>query len=306
MALESHILAKPRLEHMMSGRVSRFTRTPDSAIQMEILTAFERAAALERLPFLLVSGVGRSGTTVTTKALGQHAGILSNGVESNVMYDVIAAAHAGCTMRSRKRQMVQTPEVYDAIFRRSLLSLVFDLADQPQDSIAAISTYAAMTADVADYALRLFPRMTMVYLLRNGIEVVSSRMQYESFKSDSFEHQCQVWNRSVRMLLWGKDKPRFFLLRHERLLEPDSLVAELHSLFERTGLEYDDQVVRYFLEFQSRRPGFSTGFPGESSQQQMRLTSRTERWNLWSEEQRATFRRLCGESMEAAGYTIPG
>ena len=272
---------------------------------MELSLAIERAARLESLPFLLVSGVGRSGTTVTTRALQQHPQILSNGVESNVMFDVIEAARVGCTLPSRMQQMVRDQESYDAIFRRMLFTLLFDLEEEDRESFAAVSTYSAMTKETAEYAFRLFPRMILVYLLRNGIEVVSSRMQHRSFRHHSFDDHCVIWKRSVEMSRWGVNQSQFVLLRQENLLTPQSLKTELDSLFNRCGLEISQETEDYFLNRNVSRIKFTTRFPGESEAQRKQLESRSQRWYLWTDQQRTVFREICGESMRDAGYEIP-
>ena len=253
------------------------------------------------LPFLLVTGIGRSGTTALTKCLMQHSRIFSNGVESNVFFDVMQAAHGGCTIQSRKRQMVRSQEEYNAIFRQSMLQLLFDDSQDTAVGCKAYSTFSAMAPETADYVKQVFTQIRFLNIIRDGIEVVSSRMSHRVFGTHSFEQNCEVWNRCLHMVEWGMDHECFVLIRHEWLLDRSKIHKVFQSLFEPIQLSDPSPCCDYLLANRKN----ATNFPGEQEQRAQRLESRKERWNLWSDEQKSIFKDLCGGTMSKLGYEIP-
>lgn len=57
------------------------------------------------LPLLLISGVGRSGTSALRFSLGVHRDVQYTGTENNIIHDVMTVALRNCTMASRKTAM---------------------------------------------------------------------------------------------------------------------------------------------------------------------------------------------------------
>ena len=250
------------------------------------------------VPLLLVTGTGRSGTTVLTKSLAAHPQIYSNRVESNVMKDVLLAGHASSTMPSRTRQMVLERDQHDQVFQNMLLHLLFP-ADRwtAQEMPKSISTFSAMTPDAADFAVAVFPGIHFANIVRNGIEVVASRIAHRGMGQQSFEKNCTVWAAAQEMTEWGKDRPDFTLVRHEQLLATEACQQLFKDLFDRAGLPFTDEAAKYVATNRFNQ----TSYEGESAE----LEKRVERWQKWDDEQRATFRRICGKAMDYFGYEIP-
>lgn len=253
------------------------------------------------VPLLLATGQGRSGTTVLTKALAEHTGVYSNRVESNVMKDVLLAGRASSTMPSRVRQMVLPRSQHDLVFRGMLLHLLFPANNwESEQPPLAISTFSAMNAEAAEFAIRVFPRIHFANIVRHGVEVVASRMVHRALGKHPFEEHCHAWAASREMADWGAEREDFTLIRHESLLEEHTCRQTFAELFERAGLKHDEATVDYVLNQKFNQ----TSYDHESGDQDD-LTRRQDRWDHWSESQQATFIDICGSTMEFFGYQLP-
>ena len=79
----------------------------------------------EDLPLLIVSGVGRSGTTALRNAIAACARIDAANRESNFIRDLLEVALRNCTLPVRRASMAVTQQEYDLVFRRAILWLAW-------------------------------------------------------------------------------------------------------------------------------------------------------------------------------------
>ena len=252
-----------------------------------------------RVPLVLVSGVGRSGITVLRNSLGAHDLIDPTGSENNVINDVLQAAYDNCTKPSRKSAMRTSQHDYDRNFQNLLLNLLWPPPRRRRPRV--LLAYSAIRTSWAIYLWQVFPEARIVYIVRNGIEVVASRMQYDSFKRFEFQQQCERWTLSYEVARWGEGFEEFKVVRHESLLDATRAEVVFTDLFEWIGLPPD----RRCLETLNSQRFHPTSYPGESEQSRQNLAERKERWRYWTDEQRAIFVEECAEAMDYFGYPIP-
>lgn len=265
---------------------------------INVVEQFESVHPYLNKPLILISGVGRSGTTALTAALAAQPEIDSTNKESNVVRDLIYAARRGATMPSRKKQMIVEPDRFDAIFRRTILELLWPIDSIVNEDCLAISTYSGMNVEEAQFLARLFPQHLLVYIVRNGIEVVSSRMVHRSFKLQPFEAHCSLWNEAVAMARWAEVTEQCVICRHEHFRDHEAIKGVFGSSLATLGIDNLEPM----LSFLDQDPKHTTSVPGEINEA---LAARNERWKYWTEEQRERFADLCRESMEYFGYSIP-
>ena len=253
------------------------------------------------VPPLVLSGVGRSGTTALRMSLGVHPEIVYNRSENNILMDLLETGLHNCTYFSRKTSMQMGQERYDKAFRNMILNVLYP---RPRFSFSMPKRWMALSdinPRLAGYLRQLFPEVRVVYIVRNGIEVVSSRMSFEGFKDRPIEWQCDVWAKSAEMAAWGQQQDNFFLIRHETLLNRETALHVFSSLWDWLGLK-DEPVCVEALWSNSYHP---TTFSGEDTRSSIDLCHRDQRWKYWTGEQRQAFEVRCGAAMEFFGYEMP-
>ena len=260
--------------------------------------------------YLFLCAVGRSGTTVFRTALGQHPEIYYNGKENNAVHDILHVAQRNCSMKSRKFAMQVDQDRYDQIFRQTIEALTWP--DEKKNSLPARLAAINPEGEQLDYLRQVFPGSKIICLVRNGIEVVSSRMAFESFAKDSFQSHCDVWNKSRSVIKWGRNHPDHFrLFRQEWFYQKDILKERLHETFQWAELSPSDLPLNHITETLRHPTGGTASIAlnefastSEDEKKQYFLSKR-DRWSNWSEDQRQMFFGKCGGFMEQLKYEIP-
>lgn len=247
----------------------------------------------EDAPLLVLTGVGRSGTTALRKALALHPGIVSTGHEHNVVFDILQLAHKNRTEYSRRYAMQTTDEAHDDLFRTLIYDLVFPRSSSGPGPIPAggcAMLFTNLFPDAASYLTHALPNARVVNLVRSGLEVVASRQRHSAFQSHGFERNCAAWASAGPMAKWCEENPRALLVRHENLkLNP---AAELDHISDFMSLARSERPATHLEE--------ETYHPTSCAQ-----TSTSSAWETWTAEERMTFVAHCAQSMHQLGYAIP-
>jgi len=254
----------------------------------------------EGVPLVLVSGVGRSGTTALRHCLSAHPDLHSTGSENNIIFDVLETARHNCTYPSRRGTMKVVQAAYDRQFRLLLLNLLWPEPCRGSRPTKLLAT-SDLTPDRADYLCRVFPDAQIAYIVRNGISVVSSRMAHPNFKDDPFEEHCRRWAGARDMIEWGASRREFVLVRQEDVL--DAVNAE--EVCRRTMEQLDLPFCPACVETMTGNRYHPTTFKDETEDAAKDLKTRADRWTMWTDEQRALFTKICGQSMLYLNYKIP-
>jgi hypothetical protein len=256
----------------------------------------------EDLPVLIVSGVGRSGTTALRNAVAACSRIDAANRESNFIRDLLEVALRNCTLPVRRASMAVTQQEYDLVFRRAILWLAWPQPRPEPPLPAALCTYTNLDPETASHLVQVFPGAKVAYIVRDGIEVVASRMGFEPFAVDSFETNCQRWRPAGAMAKWiasNADAGR--LVRHEILRDPERRDSELAAALDLVGVAYDPacgELLRSAVYHPTQHAGESAAASGD-------LEARRERWRTWSKDEREVFERTCRGTMQSLGYAIP-
>jgi hypothetical protein len=264
---------------------------------MSAIHPAEAGHGYSSVPLVLISGVGRSGTTALRESLGLHPDVHSTERENNIIYDLLDVAHRNCTAQSRRYAMRVSDADYDAAFSRLVLSLLWPTPREPAPS--RLLAFSDLTPDRAGYLVRLFPGVRIVYVVRNGIEVVASRMRYDGFKHQPFDAHAGVWSRAMQMAQWGEQRDDFLLVRHENLIADTGPEDETARICRFLALPYAEACARNLREKEYHPT------PERKAAAPALLARRSQRWRDWSPDELDVFDATCSEAMDYFGYERP-
>jgi hypothetical protein len=249
---------------------------------------------------ILVNGQARSGTTVVTKAIGAHPEVVSNMRESSYINEVAGLFQFAMNRPDVVRELPGGLDSFKKAYRAATMNVLF-----PQRMFAALpqtkflSTFSSLRSARAEYLKEIFPDLKMVIIIREGTEVVASRLVHEHIKhAGDFETHCAAWANTIEMLKWARRQPKFFLLRHEDLKTEETCRAAFAGLQAEFGMGASDAPADFVLQ----------GLINSTSPTDDRkggLSERSQRWRSWTAQQRETFQRVCASTMEQCGYQIP-
>jgi len=148
--------------------------------------------------------------------------------------------------------------------------------------------------------LELYPEVKIIYIVRNGIDVVNSRTKYLPTSTRDFADHCQVWSDHYQTHRCLSDVNYAIEVRQEEMvMDPESMFKKIFSFI---GVEYHQPSVDW-VKGNLRHPLDSPHMRNVDVRKI--LTERESPYKSWSEDQRQTFKRICAEPMEELGYEIP-
>ncbi len=252
------------------------------------------------LPLILASGLGRSGTTVLRHCLAAHSRSASQNEECNYIHDLIRAADTNLDNKNHLKTLPVSQDSYWQLHRQLLLNLYWPVDQlENMDQPRAISTYSMLDPRAAIGLKKAFPNLVVCYIIRNGIEVVSSYQSFPAFKHLEFEAVCQLWALRHDMFKYQAHQRHFFLFRFEWFQQPDLFQNQLEAALKFAGLEFEPRCMEPL-----KTKFHPTTFAGESPNAAKEMTARRDRWTLWNDQQRDLFATICGPAMKSLGYEI--
>lgn len=138
---------------------------------------------------------------------------------------------------------------------------------------------------------RLWPQAVYVFCKRRGIENVASRLK--KFPAQGFERHCAGWAKT--MAAWRSLRPQLSEVSLE--VDQQDLIRDTEVISGKIAelLKLDAEQLRTLAKaFRSRRPQETASGSAEQTHSLESIG--------WSEDEIATFRRCCGQEMEAYGY----
>lgn len=240
--------------------------------------------------------------------MAKHSQVYYNGAENNLIQDLVATAQRNLEMQSRAVALVVSPERYLNLFRCLTEDLIW-----PSEELRSRPLWMGATnliPENADFMRKLFPNCRFLCLIRNGVEVVSSRMHHRSFRSGTFEQHCQTWRQSVSMVSWARQFPEIArVIRQEWFRETKMLESFFEEFWQWLELPSSIAVIQHFQEKKyhptSDVTDLDSTFQGTQSEGVSPLKEPQQRWTEWSDSQRETFESLCGDPMHEMGYDLP-
>ena len=264
---------------------------------------------------IFVLGASRSGTSVLLQALGEHPQILSIPGEAPFITSIGGAAYLFEFSDAREyyRNSLRYPLEY---FYDSLRRLAFEYAAGRNYGLKLIIKglldgdhsylnkryWCAKTfpdIKVAKGLIKLYPAVRFLYIIRNGCDVVYSRIKFSGFSHQEFEKHCREWSQTVDKYDFLKNFECALRVRHEDLVDhPEQFFQGIFTFLRVKNHPGPCNYVTSNLLHPLDKPTQTVTSVKEA------FRKRKPSYEAWTEEQREIFRRICGQKMEETGYNI--
>jgi hypothetical protein len=266
---------------------------------------------------VFVIGTGRSGTSILLQALGEHSQILSADRESPFIPYVGYLLHP-FEFRENRQYHIESlklpiPYLYDQ-FRRlcfeSVMGEHYGLRSMANKSFAGLflglfqeQYWCAKTypnRQECEGLIRLFPGTRILYIFRNGYEVVHSRSRFRGMSKLSFEENCQTWADHAEKYKYLNHIEQAMPVRHEEIVfQPENTFRRILAFI---GVNYENGPFEFSQSTLIHSQGKRTQTEVDVSQA---LKERRPAYEEWTEEQRIVFKQICSAGMHELGYEIP-
>jgi hypothetical protein len=275
------------------------------------------SARFIKSPIFIVGG-SRSGTIVLLKAMGRHSRILSTPSEDPFVTDIGRMVHSleFCS-KVEKQYYLDTLRISHAYIYDGLRRLTLESALGPHYGLKQLVKMAVNNKvnpltkhywctktfpgnNTAQGLKRLYPEAKFIWILRSGVNVVRSRCLFPAFRDLPFEEHCQHWSDSIDRFSYLLKFPDTVVLHQEELVDdPDEV---FRGIFEGLNIDYDPKPTQYAQTHHVHPLGDESTTKGVDIKKT--LSDRPPAYQDWTEEQKVTFKDICGKAMHLAGYEI--
>ncbi len=202
---------------------------------------------------IFVVGTGRSGTSILLQALGEHSNILSADRESPFIpyigYLLYPFEFRENLRYHQESLNLPLPYLYDWLRRLSFESVMgkhyglrcivsnssFLLRGLGQKLYWCAKTYP--NKQECEGLIRLYPDIRILYIFRNGYEVIQSRSQFRGMSKSSFEENCKTWAKHVEKYAYLMIIDEAISVRHEEIVyNPETTFQRILAFI---GVEYE-------------------------------------------------------------------
>jgi hypothetical protein len=256
---------------------------------------------------IFISGIGRSGTSAVISSIAAHKEVITPervGEAPIVQHFLTFLCEYEETSPQRdynvKNYLMEAPE-RARLFSSMISSLQYgrDVSLVP-DSEKYWVAKVSLSHDTFDKAMEIFSGLRIIYVIRNGIEVVNSAKHFKGFAGLSFEELCKRWSDSVVELRYLLDKQNCAVIRH------DELVSDPHRVFDAVYKKLEMESDAAPAEFIDSTL-FNSSFNQVSNKDEVGkvFNNRLSCWNQWSETEQQTFIDTCDEYMQELQFQRP-
>ena len=259
---------------------------------------------------VFVTGIGRSGTSAVLKSLAEHPLFEASSAFGEAPFvaafmQFLRDYENGPQADYHLKNYKVDPKRRARILGNMLANLHVAEPD-PARRKPFWTSKISFREEAAPKFDELFPRLGVIYIIRNGIEVVHSSRNFAGFSAMDFEALCNRWRASLRANRFLETRGDCAMVRHgDMVRDPEGTFARV---FERLQVPYDDGPARFI-----GGTVFNSSFGGLKARQVERGASSKEMserllsaWNAWTAQERATFTERCGAEMARYGFAVPG
>lgn len=271
---------------------------------------------------IFVAGPGRSGTTILMEAIGTHKKVITLSGEAPLISQIgkLVYLHefAGNKHYYNDSLKISKKYLYQCLRRICIESVGGKYYALPaiirsqgkyllRYNINNISinksfwcTKMIPKSKEAMGLTKLFPKVKFLCILRNGIDVVQSRISFFGFSKLDFGTQCRTWVNSIKNLNYMNHLDSALVVRYEHLVnQPRRFFQEICSFI---GLPYDNRMVDFIKKnmIHPLNENTKVGINVKAI-----LDARKPSYKNWNSKQLEIFKKICCPTMKKLGYMLP-
>ncbi|MEE9319342.1 MAG: sulfotransferase family 2 domain-containing protein [Granulosicoccus sp.] len=256
---------------------------------------------------LIISGIGRSGTSAVISSMSKHksvveplrvgeAPIFNQFIEFLIQYED-KSPNRDYHVKNYQLDKSGRDEAFSNLL--SQLQYGFDVNAAPETEKFWIAKTSLGPAAYLK-ACEIFKELRIIYVMRNGIEVINSAMSFDGFKNLSFEQLCNRWVANIEDCQYVFTAGNCAVVKHDELVSDPSRVYS--DVFDKLGMEHDDAPAKFIS-----KKLFNSSFDNTADVQSTAIVfeNRLACWSDWSQEMQATFIKKCDHLMREHEFTRP-
>lgn len=258
---------------------------------------------------IFVTGIGRSGTSALLKCLVYHKNVIEPQVLGEAPFighfvNFIHNYENGDDREYRLKNYKLDSDGRAAAFGEMLYKLHIAPKNKKAAALASAKYWPAKAFPNRKNFKAfqgIFPDMKMMYIMRNGIEVVNSTRNFHGFSSLTFEDCCRRWAGSIQANSFLEDRSDVaFIKHHDMVTNP---VEVLGDAFVHIGMARDAKPGEYI---QSNIFNSSFDKTNANIDAVKHFEGRLQAaWNAWTKDEQELFIKLCDSYMQSYGFALP-
>ena len=261
---------------------------------------------MHKLP-IFISGIGRSGTSAVISAMSEHSEVvkpdrvgeapfINHFVRFLKEFEDLSP-HRDYHLKNYQLSPDNRAEVFSNLM--ATLQYGFDVDKSDLDKRYWI---AKVSFDQESYekAAHILGELRIIYVIRNGIEVVNSARNFKGFADLSFEQLCSRWVNNITQCDYVNESNNCAVIKHHEMVENPGSVFE--SVFKKLSISQDKGPAEFIA-----KTLFNSSFDKSEklSSTATVFSNRLECWNEWTEEEKRMFISKCDDTMDKYNFTKP-
>lgn len=261
---------------------------------------------MHKLP-IFISGIGRSGTSAVISSMSEHreivkpdrvgeAPFINHFIRFLKEFEDLSP-HRDYHFKNYQLSSDRRAEVFSNLM--AMLQYGFDVDKNGPDKRFWI---AKVSLDHESYekAKEILGELRILYVVRNGVEVVNSARNFKGFSDLSFEQLCRRWVNNISQCSYVHNTENCAVIKHHEMVINPSRVFE--RVYKEISIGYDDTPADFIA-----KTLFNSSFDKSEKLESTAtvFSNRLQCWNDWSSEEKSTFISICDETMEIHSFTKP-